>query len=253
VNDARLGLVFRSVRVRRGWRQQDVADRAGVSRSEVSLIERGLIDGVPLRTLRRIAGALEINLEIVARWRGAEIDRLMNAGHAQLHEELATYLGHLPGWLHRPEVSFSIWGERGVIDILAFHEPSGSLLVIELKTELANIEELLTEMGRRQRLATEIAAGQGWKPTSISTWIVIAESDANRRAVRRHAAVLHGGFPADGHAMRSWLRRPVGSIHALSFWGYASGRNATQRLTLPKRVRRPGIGRAASLLPGPRA
>jgi hypothetical protein len=33
-------------------------------------------------------------------------------------------------------VSFSIFGERGLIDILAFHQPTGMLLIIELKTEL---------------------------------------------------------------------------------------------------------------------
>lgn len=35
-----------------------------------------------------------------------------------------------------PEVSFSIYGQRGVIDILAWHAATRSLLVIELKTEM---------------------------------------------------------------------------------------------------------------------
>jgi transcriptional regulator with XRE-family HTH domain len=41
MDDIRVGAAFRAVRIRRGWRQQDVADRAGVSRALISLIERG--------------------------------------------------------------------------------------------------------------------------------------------------------------------------------------------------------------------
>ena len=40
MQDARLGAIFRAVRIRRGWRQIDVATRARVSRAEVSLIEQ---------------------------------------------------------------------------------------------------------------------------------------------------------------------------------------------------------------------
>jgi len=34
------------------------------------------------------------------------------------------------GWQPAPEVSFAYFGERGVIDILAFHHPTRRLLVI---------------------------------------------------------------------------------------------------------------------------
>ena len=70
-----------------------------------------------------------------------------------MHEALARYLGSLPGWVHAPEVSFAIFRERGVIDILAFHSATGSLLVIELKTELVSLEELLTAMDVQLRHA----------------------------------------------------------------------------------------------------
>lgn len=117
MHDERVGSAFRAVRLRRGWRQQDVADRAAVSRAFVSLVERGHLASVSLATLRRVAGALDIRLDVVPRWRGGELDRLVNAGHAALHESVARHLGSLPGWLIAPEVSFSIYGERGVIDI----------------------------------------------------------------------------------------------------------------------------------------
>ena len=58
-----------------------------------------------------------------------------------MHEELARLFAGLPDWVAVPEVTFSIYGERGAIDILAWHEPTRSLLVIELKTELVDIQE----------------------------------------------------------------------------------------------------------------
>jgi transcriptional regulator with XRE-family HTH domain len=131
VTDQSIGGAFRAVRVRRGWRQKELVSRANVSTNVVSLIERGHLARVSVDAFRRVAAALEIRAELRLTLPHGELDRLIQAGHAALHEELARYLGSLPGWLHAPEVSFAIYRERGVIDILAFHEPTGSLLVIE--------------------------------------------------------------------------------------------------------------------------
>ena len=48
MDDLRLGLVCRALRRRLGWRQVDLAERAGVSQDMVSRIERGLLSGIPL-------------------------------------------------------------------------------------------------------------------------------------------------------------------------------------------------------------
>jgi hypothetical protein len=42
----------------------------------------------------------------------------------------------------RLEASYSIYGERGSIDILAGHATTRSMLVVEVKSELMSIEEL---------------------------------------------------------------------------------------------------------------
>ncbi|MBA3779763.1 MAG: hypothetical protein H0X16_10790 [Chloroflexi bacterium] len=107
-----------------------------MSRSAVSLIERGRLDELRFGTALRVAAALEVRLEVRARWRGGDLDRLLNAGHSALHESLARYLQALSGWVFAPEVSFAIYGERGIIDILAWHPGRRALLVIELKTDI---------------------------------------------------------------------------------------------------------------------
>jgi transcriptional regulator with XRE-family HTH domain len=105
--------MFRFLRIRRGWRQIDVADRAGVSQSQVSRIERGHLATVTIETLRRVAAVLDLRIDVVGRWRGGDLDRLLAAGHSALHEAVATRLRGLAGWAFASEVSFSIDGERG--------------------------------------------------------------------------------------------------------------------------------------------
>ncbi|MEO6351024.1 MAG: helix-turn-helix transcriptional regulator, partial [Candidatus Limnocylindrales bacterium] len=140
MDDQRVGSIVRAIRHKRDWRQQDLAAAAGVSDTLISLVERGHCDAIPLRTLRRILAALDVRLELLPRWRGGDLDRLLNAGHSAMHESIAKFFAGLPGWVAIPEVSFAIYGERGVIDILAWFPARRILLVIELKTEIVDVQ-----------------------------------------------------------------------------------------------------------------
>ena len=85
-----------------------------------------------MRKVRAIAQALDGWADYSLRWRGGDLDRVVNARHGALHEALARWLAHVGGWELAPEASFSIYGERGVIDALAWHPLTRSLLVVEL-------------------------------------------------------------------------------------------------------------------------
>jgi hypothetical protein len=150
---------------------------------------------------------------------------------------LARHLGTLAGWTWRPEVSFSIYGERGVIDILAWHAESRSLLIIELKTAIVDPQGLVESMGRRVRLGPRIAAQFGWQPATVSAWVVVLDTRTNHRHVRRSAALLGAGFPANGRQVRGWMTRPAGSINALSYWTDVSPGARRHRGRQPARVR----------------
>src|SRR5262245_32388270 len=213
-----IGAALRAVRVRRAWRQSDVAAHAAVSVTAVSRAERGQLDRMSLATLRRIAAALDIRVDLVPRWRGADLDRLLNAGHAEMHEWLAQYFDRLPAWVRAPEVSFSVFGERGVINILAWHPGRRALIVLELKTELAGVNELVGVMDGRRRLAARIGRERGWDPVTVSAWVIVADTPTNRRRHARSRGLLRSAFPIDGHAMRAWMHDPDGPVAALSFW-----------------------------------
>jgi len=212
----RLGSVFRAVRIRKAWRQVDVARAAGVSQPMISRIERGRVRHVSLAMLLRVAEALEIRVDIVPRWRGGDLDRMLNAGHAALHQRVARSFAGTP-WLVAPETTFAIYGERGVIDILAFHPPTGALLVVELKSQIVDIQQLMAAVDRYRRLAPRIARERGWHVQSVSVWAAVRDTKSNRRRAAEHAAVLRAAFPQDGRSVRRWLRSPSGTLAALSF------------------------------------
>ena len=80
----------------------------------MSLVECGRIEDVSVRALRRHARALGAELRLELRFRGGELDRLVDEGHAALVGAVAGRLEAF-GWETRPEVSFAVFGERGSI------------------------------------------------------------------------------------------------------------------------------------------
>ena len=219
MDDFRFGTVLRLVRQRRGWRQQDLAGKTGFSQSAISRMERGHIGTHSIATVRAVAAALDIRVDLIPRWRAGDLDRLLNGGHSMLHELVARmFRDDLPAWVLSPEVSFAIYGERGVIDILAWHPGRRALLVIELKTDLADMNELVGTFDRKRRLARQIARSRGLDPVSVSAWLIITSSRTNRRRVQSHEAMLRAALPNDSATIRRWLRDPVGSVNGLTFW-----------------------------------
>jgi transcriptional regulator with XRE-family HTH domain len=217
MDDRRVGLALRALRIRRGWRQKDLGSRARVPLRAISLIERGRVADVRVSTVRTVAETLGTHLELLVRSASADVERLLNARHAAMQEALIREFRSVGGWQPFPEVSFSYYGERGVIDVLAWHAGTRSLLVIELKTALVDIGDLLGTMDRRSRLAWRIATDRGWEPTGVSGWVAMADSRTNRRHVAAHATTLRAKFPTDGRGVAGWLRRPMGELNALSF------------------------------------
>lgn len=200
-------------------RQEDAAVAAKTSRATISRLERGHFDTLALRATRAVAAVFDIRLDLLPRWRGGDLDRMLNSRHSRLHESVARWFrDRLPDWILVPEVSFSIWGERGVIDLLLWNPASRALVVTELKTDIADANEMVGTVDRKRRLAVEIARERGWDPATISVWIIVSASRMNRARIAAHRAMLRAAFPADGRSMRAWLRHPDRAIAALSTW-----------------------------------
>jgi len=207
VDDLALARLLRELRLRLGWSQEVAATKARISRSSYSEIERGMIQRVGLGKLRSVAAVFEVRLVLEPRWRGAALDRLLGSRHASMSEAVSRRLIDA-GWIVRPEVSFNHFGERGVVDLVAWHEATRTVLLIELKTELADISDLLATTDRRRRLVDRIVEPFGWKPLRVGQWVVVAESRTNHRRLAQHRTVLRAAFPTDGRSIEGWLANP---------------------------------------------
>jgi hypothetical protein len=138
------------------------------------------------------------------------------------------------GWTVLSEVTFSEWGERGSIDVLAWHPTTRMLLVVEVKTEIASAEETLRRLDVKVRLAPRIAEERfGARPRSVARLLVVADRSTNRRRVARLGQMLDAAFPLRGRAVRDWIRRPSAPIAGILF---AAEREAGRTR---RRVRRP--------------
>jgi hypothetical protein len=178
-------------------------------------------------------------LDVRVRWFGDDLDRLLNREHSVMHEAMARFLRHLSGWEFVPEVSFAFSGERGIIDILAFHRATGRLLVIELKTLLVDMQQVIGVIDRYRRVATRLASERGWHITGVSVWLVVAPTRTNERRIAAHRTMLRAAFPADGRRMRGWLRAPREDIAALSSPPLAAQSVTREGIVGRKRVSRP--------------
>jgi transcriptional regulator with XRE-family HTH domain len=198
---------LRHLRRRRRWRQADLAAMSGSSRGAVSRIERGGLRGVPVGVIERLAEALDASIELTVRWQGEQMDRLIDAGHARLQEQAAALLAS-NGWLVRSEVSFNHFGDRGRVDVLAFHPSARTLIVVEVKTAIGDLQETLGRIEVKARLGATLAAAAGWNlPQDVVPALVIADRRAARRTVAQHET-LFTRYSIRGRAAVAWIRHP---------------------------------------------
>jgi hypothetical protein len=185
MDDAKFGAACRAVRVPKHLIQAAVAEAAGVRRS---------IGGRPPGGWRAGGHVTRDGAQ------GASCSRDVDGHHtalarvgpgpdhqprpAVIQESVLRRLAAVPGWIGVPEVSFSICGERGAIDILGGTRPPRTLLIVELKTLLVDPDELVRTMDQRVRLGKRFARDRGWPPS---------RSGANRPRSSRVASVDRGG------------------------------------------------------------
>jgi transcriptional regulator with XRE-family HTH domain len=213
----RFGRFVRVVRLRIGLRQRDVADRAGTGRSTTWRIEHGRLDEVTWSAIKRICDVLEIRLELIPSWRGFEGARLLDREHAATVELLVRDLTDL-GWETIVEFSFNHYGDRGSVDIVAWHPGARALLLIEVKTAIVDVQDLLGAMDRKARVVPRlIALERGWVPRSVSRLLVVKESRAARTMIAQHRATFASALPDRTIASRRWLRQPVGRLAGVMF------------------------------------
>ena len=236
--DGRIGRSLRALRRRRRLRQSDVARLARVSQSTISVLERGHVGTLSLQTIRRIFAAVDAGFEGMVMWQGGALDRLMDERHATLVGAAATTLRDA-GWEVAIEITYSVYGERGSIDLLAVLPDRRIAVVNEIKTEITSVEETVRRHDAKVRLGAGIVRQRlGWQPLAVARVLILADQSTCRRAVARHSATFASIYPLGSRVVRAWIRNPSGqAIGGLWFLSSKHGRAEKWSRGGPKRIR----------------
>lgn len=218
------------LRIRRGWRLRDVADRCGLSTATIGRTELGVIGS--LRAIRAHAAVLDVRAQWRLVGRGADVARVLDEEHAAIVEALAAAFRR-DGWRAEPEASYSEYGERGRVDLLAVHPAAEVLAAVEVKTELADLQDLFGGLSVKARLAPRIARRLGWDARRVATVLAVAATAANGSVVRSHPALF-------APYRRQWLRErglPIFDGDRVLLWIPASTAGRRRWLAGRRRVR----------------
>jgi transcriptional regulator with XRE-family HTH domain len=217
VEGFRFGRGITALRLRRRRRQQDLASASRVSRSVIGRIEQGRAGKVTIETLDRVAAALDARVSCRLTWNGEELDRLLDAAHAAVVEQVERRLG-AEGWVTATDVSFNEYGERGSIDVLGFHPPTRCLLVVEVKSVVPDVQATLMTLDRKVRLAPRIARPRGWTVESVGCLLAVRDDRTSRRRIEAHSAIFGTTFPHRIAHVRHWLARPSPDAPLRGLW-----------------------------------
>ena len=223
-----------------------------MSQALISRIELGQLEDVSLKRLRAVGATLDIALSIDAWWRAGELDRLIDRSHAALVEYVVGQL-HDQGWLTRVEVTFNHFGERGSADIVAWHPSTRTLLIVEVKTRIGDVQATASTFERKVRLLPDVLAREeGWDAAVVARLLVVADTHASRSIVREHKRIFASIWPEQTAASRRWIRHPAGLADAtrrgfggIWFLPYQRLGSEAGRLRQVQRVRRPTSRSAA--------
>jgi transcriptional regulator with XRE-family HTH domain len=217
VDPIRLGRYVRAVRQQLGLRQRDVAARARVSASGISRVERGRLREVSWSVVEDVCASLEVSLDLRPSWRGFEGHRLLDADHAVIVDYLAGVLRRL-GWDVVVEYTFNHYGDRGSVDVLAWHAATRSLLIAEVKSRIVDIQDLLSSVDRKARVVPLLVRlERGWIAVNVGRLVVVRGTRSARAAVERHRATFEVALPTQTRASRRWLRSPSGPLAGVLF------------------------------------
>ena len=202
-------------------------------------VEAGRVGRLMVGSLRAIAAALGAEALVVVRYRGAELDRLLDAGHARLQDRWKRRLESY-GWTVWVEVSFNHYGDRGRVDLFAWHVGAGLVLIVEVKTVVAELQSLIGSLDVKVRVAPHILPQLGIRAgVSVVPALAVADTSTNRRRIRAHES-LFARYALRGSAALAWLRapRPTGAA-VLLFTSLPKVAGNDLRQPGRQRVRRP--------------
>jgi hypothetical protein len=213
----RLGGLLRLIRKRVAKTQADLASDAHCPRLDVIRVENGHCGDVAVDRVRRMFAAAGGRARLTGWYNGALADRLLDERHAAIAEG-ACRLCQLRGWLTLLELSFSEFGERGSIDLLALHERRRAVAVCEVKSAFGSMEDMNRSLDTKVRLAPKLVFKRfGWRPLVVARFLIVPRDTSIRRQIERFPATLNSLYPGRTPEVRAWLSNPATPLGAIWF------------------------------------
>ncbi len=180
-------------------------------------LEAGRAGDLELDRIRRVLTTLGGRARLTAWYGGAAADRLLDEKHAGIVERALALLVRR-GWQVLAEVSYSEYGERGSIDIMAGYEETKALAVCEIKSAIGSLEETNRVLDVKERIAPKLAKQRfGWWPSNVGRLLVVPNEMTVRRTIARHELTMAATYPARSREVRAWLRHPDRPLRAIWF------------------------------------
>jgi hypothetical protein len=120
--------------------------------------------------------------------------------------------------------------------VLAWNPGCRALLCVECKTKLPDLQDVLSTMDRKRRLAREIAKLEGWDPALVGSVLAVPDQTWARHAVARSGAIFDAALPARTVEVRRWLGSPAGDLRGIWFLFNDSRTSAKRRVASQMRT-----------------
>jgi transcriptional regulator with XRE-family HTH domain len=246
---AELARVVRRTRRARRITQAQLGEAVGVTQAAISQIERRRRPGVSLRLVGDICDALDIRAELRLRppflagaWAKTDsaTGRQRDAGHARCSAYVRRHLERA-GWVAEQEVEVRHGRSHGFIDILAFHPPTGTLQVDEIKTTISDVGRTQRTIAWYEAQAVETAGRLGWRATRAFSCLFVLATDENDDLIETNRELFAQWFPARARRLARVIAEPDPTVVGLRGLAMIDPLGRRRSWLIPSRAdKRPG-------------
>jgi transcriptional regulator with XRE-family HTH domain len=213
-----VGAWCRRTRIELDITQQQLADALGISRTYLVAIEAGRANP-SLALVDRMGDALDTTFELIANG-----PKLIGGTRERdlIHARCSGYVGRrlkAAGLDVAREVGIIDGRSRGWIDLLAFDRRTGTMLIVEIKTELDDVGRIERQLGWYERVAWWTDEARTWRPRRVQSWLLVLATAQADAAIARQRDALTAAFPARARERRLDLagrQAPPGSSRGLA-------------------------------------